>query len=187
MYGNLKKQVVQNAKNYNRVSVQQINYLLDGVTSVTNIISTDRNLHAIFANYYQYPKRSEQYREQINLRLNEISYINSSVRSIVFVTSEQDVFATTSAYLSNDLTALKADWYKNLQKDSYYSFYSTPFTAKESMSQKPVLFSYYATYVHLTNGMEGNVLIKFDCSASDGFHAVGSENDRGMYVAHRRR
>lgn len=165
LYGNLKKQVVQNAKNYNRVSVQQINYLLDGVTSVTNIISTDRNLHAIFANYYQYPKRSEQYREQINLRLNEISYINSSVRSIVFVTSEQDVFATTSAYLSNDLTALKADWYKNLQKDSYYSFYSTPFTAKESMSQKPVLFSYYATYVHLTNGMEGNVLIKFDCSA----------------------
>jgi sensor histidine kinase YesM len=164
LYGNLKNQVVESAGYYTHTSVQQINYLLEGVTSVTNIISTDRDLHNIFANYYKYPQQANQYREQINLRLNEISYINSNVRSIVFVTSKKDVFATTSAFLSNDQSALKADWYQGLQKDSYYRFFSTPFTATDNFSQKPMLLSYYTTYIHLTNGMEGNVLIKFDCS-----------------------
>jgi two-component system, sensor histidine kinase YesM len=164
LYGNLKNQVIESAGYYTGTSVQQVDNLLEGVTSVTNIISTDRNLHSIFANYYKYPKLANQYREQINLRLNEISYINPNVRSIVFVTSKQDVFATTSAFLSDDTSALKSDWYGALKKDSYYSYFSIPFAGKESLSQKPVLDSYYATYVHLTNGMEGSVLIKFDCS-----------------------
>lgn len=165
LYGNLKEQIPENARHYVSTSVQQINYLLEGVTSTTNIISTDRNLHDIFANYYTDPRQDDQYRQQINLRLNEISYINPNVRSIVFVTSEKDVFATTSAYLSNDMASLNAAWYRNLQKDSYYSFFSTPFMKREEISQKPILLSYYATSVNLKNGMEGDVLIKFDCSA----------------------
>lgn len=164
LYGNLKEQIPENAKHYIGTSVQQLNYLLEGVTSITNIISTDRNLHDIFANYYKNPTQDEQYQQQINLRLNEISYINPNVRSIVFVTSQKDIFATTSAYLSNDITTLRSSWYQNLAKNSYYSFFSTPFLKREEISQKPVLLSYYATNVNLTNGMEGEVLIKFDCS-----------------------
>ena len=165
LYGNLKEQVPENVSHYVSTSVQQINYLLEGVTSTTNIISTDRNLHDIFADYYRYPSQNDQYRQQINLRLNEISYINPNVRSIVFVTSNHTVFATTSAYLANDMAAQNANWYRALKKDSYYSFFSTPFTQREQISQKPVLLSYYAANVNLTNGMEGEVLIKFDCSA----------------------
>lgn len=164
LYGNLREQIPENAEHYVSTSVQQTNYLLEGVTSITNIISTDRNLHDIFANYYKYPQQDGQYQQQINLRLNEISYINPNVRSIIFITSKKDIFATTSAYLGNDMASLNASWYKNLPKDSYYSSFSTPFMQREEISQKPVLFSYYATNVNLTNGMEGEVLIKFDCS-----------------------
>lgn len=191
LYGNLKDQISENARHYTSVSVQQVDSLLEGVTATTNIISTDRNLHDIFADYYKKPSEDEQYRQQINLRLNEISYINPNVRSIVFVTSQHDVFATTSAYLSNDTAALDTAWYKSLQKNSYYSFFSTPFVKREEISQKLGLLSYYATSVNLTNGIEGDVLIKFDCtslmtSAQSVPSSIGTciwltENDQAIY------
>lgn len=193
LYGNLKEQIPENASHYVSTSVQQINYLLEGVTSTTNIISTDRNLHDIFTNYYKDPHQDNQYRQQINLRLNEISYINPNVRSIVFVTSQNTVFATTSAYLANDMATLNSTWYRSLQKDSYYSSFSTPFVKREEISQKPVLLSYYAANVNLTNGMEGEVLIKFDCSAlmsstqsvpkNTGECVWLTENDQPIYPA----
>lgn len=165
LFGSMKEQIPENARHYINTSIQQINFLLDGVTSTTNIISTDRNLHDIFADYYENPKFDSQYRQQINLRLNEISYINPNVRSIIFVSSRKDVFATTSAYLSNDIAVLAAKWYRNLPKSSYYSYFSTPFMGHDKISQAPILLSYYAASVNLTNGMTGAVIIKFDCSA----------------------
>ena len=134
LFGSMKEQIPENARHYINTSIQQINFLLDGVTSTTNIISTDRNLHDIFADYYENPKFDSQYRQQINLRLNEISYINPNVRSIIFVSSRKDVFATTSAYLSNDIAVLAAKWYRNLPKSSYYSYFSTPFMGHDKIS-----------------------------------------------------